>query len=73
LTEAPVRLVVDDQPEQVRAWAGPWPVDQRWWDQDTGWRGCHLQVLVAAEGGAGEIGLLLLFHDGGWSVVGRYD
>jgi protein ImuB len=74
LTEAPVRLVVaDGQPEQVWAWAGPWPIDQRWWDQDTGWRGSHLQVLVAAEGGAGEVALLLLFHDGGWSVIGRYD
>jgi hypothetical protein len=30
-------------------------------------------VLVAAEGGAGEVALLLLFHDGGWSVIGRYD
>jgi protein ImuB len=30
----------------VLRWAGPWPVDQRWWDALTAWRGCWLQVVL---------------------------
>lgn len=73
----------------VRAWAGPWPVDQRWWDPAAGWRGSRLQVLLGGvlegaegdgvgggspEGGQpGETALLLLCQDGKWSVAGEYD
>ena len=32
LTAPPCTLAVDDgPPEEVRGWAGPWPVAQRWW------------------------------------------
>jgi protein ImuB len=62
----------------VRGWAGPWPVDQRWWDA-AGWRGSRMQVVLAGvdegdEGGeGGETALLLTYRDGRWTVVGRYD
>ena len=36
----------------VRSWAGPWPVDQRWWDAATAWRGCWLQVVLGEAIGA---------------------
>jgi protein ImuB len=46
----------------VRIWAGPWPVDQRWWDASTAWRGCWLQVVLgeamSAVDGAGVAGRL---------------
>lgn len=58
----------------VAGWAGPWPVDQRWWDAAAGWRGCRLQVVLAGAEEVGETALLLVCREGGrWSVAGRYD
>jgi protein ImuB len=72
-----------DRPAPVRGWAGPWPVDQRWWDGASGWRGDRLQVVLGEQGGAsaadvagdgvGELAFLLLYRDGRWSVIGAYD
>jgi protein ImuB len=90
LTSTPAMVAVSGgRRTPVRAWAGPWPVDQRWWDPAAGWRGSRLQVLIggvlegaegdgagsdAAEGGQpGETALLLLCRDGKWSVAGEYD
>jgi protein ImuB len=59
----------------VLGWAGPWPVDQRWWDA-AGWRGSRMQVVLAGsdEGDAeGETALLLAYREGRWTVVGHYD
>jgi hypothetical protein len=39
------------RPAPVLGWAGPWAVDQRWWDAATGWRGCRLQVVLAGDQG----------------------
>lgn len=58
-------------PLPVRGWAGPWPVDQRWWDAVFGWRGSRLQVLLGGEGE--ETALLLLHSNDRWSVIGSYD
>jgi protein ImuB len=90
LTSTPAMVAVSGgRRTPVRAWAGPWPVDQRWWDPAAGWRGSRLQVLIggvlepaegdgagsgASEGGQlGETALLLLCRDGKWSVAGEYD
>jgi protein ImuB len=64
LTSAPSMIrVVRGEEVAVRGWAGPWSVDQRWWDVATAWRGCWLQVVleeavstVDAPGGGGEGG-----------------
>jgi len=63
------------RPLPVRGWAGPWPVDQRWWDAVAGWRGSRVQVVLAGtdEGGEeDETALLLVYREGRWTVVGRY-
>jgi protein ImuB len=51
----------------VAAWAGPWPVDERWWDA-TARRLARLQVTTA-EGGA----YLLRLAAGRWWVEATYD
>lgn len=53
--------------ELVAAWAGPWPITERWWDVD-GRRGAYLQV-VPRQGPA----LLLVVRRGRWFVEGVYD
>jgi protein ImuB len=49
LTAAPHRIAVDGQPQRaVLGWAGPWPVEERWWDPDGGRRRARLQVVLGA-------------------------
>ncbi|WP_332908210.1 DNA polymerase Y family protein [Naasia lichenicola] len=52
----------------VTAWAGPWPVDERWWDAEEGRELNRFQVVDAT----GEAWLLLL-ERGSWWAEGRYD
>ncbi len=51
----------------VQGWAGPWPLQQRWWSPDAV-VSSRVQVL-AADGAA----FLLLTTDGRWWVTGIYD
>ncbi len=68
LAAAPRTLAVDGGPPgDVRGWAGPWPVRQRWWAPD-GAAGSRLQVVRAD-----EVAFLLLARDGRWWVTGVYD
>uniref|UniRef100_UPI0024913745 DNA polymerase Y family protein n=1 Tax=Salana multivorans TaxID=120377 RepID=UPI0024913745 len=66
---------------RVLAWAGPWPMTQRWWTPG-GVRGSWLQVQVAVggePGGEGDAGpassgvVLLLRRDDAWWVEGVVD
>jgi protein ImuB len=44
----PVRIAVgDEQPVTVTAWAGPWPVDERWWSTDSARRVVRCQIVDA--------------------------
>jgi protein ImuB len=52
----------------VRAWAGPWPVDERWWDGDAHRAASRFQ-LVDADGTA----WLLILEDHRWWAEARYD
>lgn len=56
------------EPVTVVAWAGPWPVDERWWDGTGHRRRARLQVVTAT----GEAYLVAL-ERGTWLVEGRYD
>ena len=68
LLTAPIdRLSVDGGPwEKVVAWAGPWPVTERWWSVRR--RRARLQV-VTDEG----VARLLCSERGRWWVVALYD
>jgi protein ImuB len=52
----------------VTAWAGPWPVDERWWDQAASSRRARWQV-VTADG----IAHLLSQEGDRWEVEATYD
>jgi protein ImuB len=71
LTSPPHALVSDNRSRRVMAWAGPWPVMERWWERkpvvhrvqlvdDTG-IGWLVKTVVDGDG------------DGGWLVEARYD
>lgn len=74
ISAEPAWVVVDGgEALPVRGWAGPWPVDQRWWDAAVGWRGIRVQVVLSGVSEGGESALLLAYREGRWTVVGRYD
>lgn len=69
LSAAPARLSVDGGPARpVTAWAGPWPVAQRWWDPPRACRQARFQ-LVTDDGR----GWLAALQDGRWQIEARYD
>jgi protein ImuB len=69
LTGAPARLRIDRrEPVVITAWAGPWPVDERWWAPGEARRRARFQMLLA-DGRA----LLLSLTGGHWLVEAFYD
>jgi protein ImuB len=52
----------------LTAWAGPWPLDERWWDAETA-RSANRFQAVDTEG----VAWLLVLDDDGWWAEGRYD
>jgi protein ImuB len=69
LTGAPAVLRIDRrQPLAIVGWAGPWPVDERWWAPGEARRRARFQVLLE-DGRA----LLLSLTGGHWMVEAIYD
>ncbi|MET7403248.1 DNA polymerase Y family protein [Dactylosporangium sp. NPDC005572] len=70
LTAVPARMKIDKEPEAVEivAWAGPWPVDERWWDDGEARRCARFQLRLAD----GRAVLAVLEH-GVWRVEALYD
>ncbi|MGC9667318.1 DNA polymerase Y family protein [Planosporangium sp. 12N6] len=56
------------RPVEVWGWAGPWPVDERWWAPDEADRRVRFQMLLA-DGRA----LLLALAGGRWVLEAVYD
>ena len=67
-TVTPAVLSWGNRQWRLRGWAGPWPVDERWWDAATAHRAARAQVLLDE-----PKALLLVCHEGVWSVEGSYD
>jgi protein ImuB len=68
----PARFVLDTSggPSPVTAWAGPWPVDERWWDPVSHTRLARLQLVDAA----GRAYLVYLDQEErAWYLEGIYD
>jgi protein ImuB len=65
----PSLLAVDGQsPRQVTAWAGPWPLEERWWDPTSRRRRARFQMVT--EDGLAH--LVFLTH-GRWWLAATYD
>jgi protein ImuB len=52
----------------LTAWAGPWPLEERWWDAEAA-RSVNRFQAVDTEG----VAWLLVLDEGGWWAEGRYD
>jgi protein ImuB len=69
----PARMVVHGRDERLCWWAGPWPVDERWWDDRSeagqgGGRTARAQVLLES-----ERALLLCYRRRRWYLEGSYE
>jgi protein ImuB len=53
---------------ELTAWAGPWPLEERWWDPAAA-RSTNRFQVVDGEG----VAWLLVLDDDGWWTEGRYD
>lgn len=70
LTGVPYRIAVDgNPPRRVLAWAGPWLVEERWWEPGGGRRRARLQAVLDAE----PLAVLLTREAGRWRVEGIYE
>lgn len=69
VSAAPVWLTIGaGRPVAITGWAGPWPVDERWWEPAAARRRARFQVCLA-DGAA----LLLAVEGGRWLVEASYD
>jgi len=68
VSRPPAVVVLDGAPVPVASWAGPWPVDEQWWERATRRRRARFQVLLAN----GEAYLIAL-ERGRFLLEGRYD
>jgi protein ImuB len=64
----PARLVTGAEDVEVVDWAGPWPVDERWWAPAEAHRSARFQ-LVLGDGRA----VLAELSRGRWQITALYD
>ncbi len=67
VSASPATVGLGAQRETVQAWAGPWPVEERWWDLTRSRRMARLQVLTHS----GRL-LLLAVERGQWWLAAEY-
>ena len=77
---AGIRLLLGSEAERwrrgpmqtVRSWAGPWPVDQHWWEPDRHRRLARFQMLVDDET-VGERAHLVIAEHQRWFLLATYN
>lgn len=78
ISSAPHSCSLDGGPwQEIRAWAGPWCVDERWWDAVGHRRRARIQAVLRPPDGAswpsGGVAHILTLEAGSWWVEATYD
>ncbi|WP_433224207.1 DNA polymerase Y family protein [Dactylosporangium sp. CS-047395] len=68
LTGDPHSITIHDETIEITGWAGPWPIDERWWDEEEAVRAARFQLLLA-DGRA----FLAVLRNGAWHMEALYD
>lgn len=71
MTAEPALVRYGTKTYRVSSWAGPWPIDERWWVPDEARRAARMQVHAVANDGA-VAAWLLIGHAGAWKIEGAY-
>ncbi len=72
LTHRPASVEIEGYHYRVERVAGPWPVEERWWDTRRRRRHVRVQMLVRTKRGEARVFLLSLEHSV-WRLLARYD
>lgn len=73
LTGVPASVRCGELTYRVVSWAGPWPVEERWWDPRRRRRMARLQVLVEDPRTSAQHVLLLVIENKKWVVSALYN
>jgi protein ImuB len=65
---AKVRIGAEESAVEIVGWAGPWPVDERWWDEGEARRAARFQLRLAD-----DRALLAVLQNGAWFMEALYD
>ena len=68
LTATPSAVTLGARRLQVTGWAGPWPVNERWWDPKASRRLVRMQVACSDNNA-----YLVAFEKGSWWLEAAYD
>jgi protein ImuB len=67
ISTPPVELVVGTSRQRIVAWAGPWPVEQRWWIPERARRLARLQIVTDR-----DVAHLVGVEQRRWSILATY-
>jgi protein ImuB len=67
VSASPATVQIQGTTDDVESWAGPWPVDERWWDTARARRTARFQVLTRS----GRL-LLVVVERGQWWLSAEY-
>ncbi len=65
-------LRADGARQEILTWAGPWPIEERWWDSDRALRIVQMQIVIAGRMNS-EQPMLLRLQNGNWLIVASYE
>ena len=75
LSAEPAYLLINKTCCKIISWAGPWPVEEKWWDITRSRRLVRLQVVVEKilpDGSSQIQALLVALEHGEWSIAAIY-
>ena len=76
LSASPAHVVIGRHAYNVVSWAGPWPVEERWWDPLRQRRAVRMQMVLARDGDdtahTTSHAIVMVLEHGEWWMTARY-
>jgi protein ImuB len=75
LSASPVSVIIGSTHYKVNSWAGPWPVEERWWDLARSRRLVRLQLVcekITVDSALQILAMLAILEHGEWTVAAIY-
>lgn len=57
---------------RITGWAGPWPVDELWWEPESAHRCARMQIIAEAVSGCDDRAWLVVWGSGSWRIEASY-
>lgn len=75
LSAEPAQIIISRQNYKIISWAGPWPIEEKWWDTARSRRLVRLQVVIEkflSDDSRQVQALLVALEHGEWSIAAIY-